>query len=64
MDKLNDLAVLLIHHSAGRGHDHPPNSLRALQTCLAAGARVIGHTRAAGRPIDAPVAVRELYGEE
>jgi len=41
MDKLNDLSVLLIHHSAGRGHSHPPNSLRALQTCLAAGARAI-----------------------
>jgi glycerophosphoryl diester phosphodiesterase len=34
-------SVLLIHHAARRGHGHPANSLRALQACLAAGARVI-----------------------
>ena len=33
--------TLLIHHSANRGHAHPPNSLRSLRFCLEAGARVV-----------------------
>jgi glycerophosphoryl diester phosphodiesterase len=33
--------VLLIHHAANRGCIHPPSSLRGLQTCLEAGARVV-----------------------
>ena len=33
--------MLLIHHSASRQHNHPLNSLAALQTCLEAGARVV-----------------------
>jgi len=33
--------ILLVHHAASRGHDHPPGSLRGLRTCLEAGARVV-----------------------
>ena len=33
--------VLLVHHAANRNHNHPPNSIQALKTCLEAGARVI-----------------------
>jgi len=33
--------VTLIHHSARRGHRHPPNSIAGLEYCLAAGARII-----------------------
>jgi len=33
--------TLLIHHAANRGHGHPANSLRSLQICLEAGARVV-----------------------
>jgi glycerophosphoryl diester phosphodiesterase len=32
---------LLIHHSANRGQEYPPNSLGALRHCLEAGARVV-----------------------
>jgi len=34
-------STLLIHHKASRGDGYPPNSLRGLQACLEAGARVI-----------------------
>jgi len=34
-------ATLLIHHAANRGHSCPPSSLRGLQACLEAGARVV-----------------------
>lgn len=33
--------LALIHHAAGRGHDHPSNSLAALETCLDAGVAVV-----------------------
>jgi glycerophosphoryl diester phosphodiesterase len=33
--------LLLVHHSALRGHSHPAGSLSAVRTCLAAGARVV-----------------------
>jgi len=33
--------ILLVHHAASRGHDHPPGSLRGLRACLEAGARVV-----------------------
>ncbi|MGD2206470.1 MAG: glycerophosphodiester phosphodiesterase family protein [Anaerolineae bacterium] len=33
--------LLLIHHAARRQHAHPPNSLRALRTCLDADARAV-----------------------
>jgi glycerophosphoryl diester phosphodiesterase len=33
--------ILLVHHAANRGHDHPPGSLRGLRACLEAGARVV-----------------------
>lgn len=34
-------AILLVHHAARRQHAHLPNSLGALQACLAAGARAV-----------------------
>jgi len=33
--------VLLVHHAANRGYVYPPNSIRGLQACLNAGARVV-----------------------
>jgi glycerophosphoryl diester phosphodiesterase len=33
--------VLLIHHAANRGYSYPPNSIRGLKACLAAGARAV-----------------------
>lgn len=33
--------VLLVHHAANRGYIYPPNSIRGLQVCLNAGARVV-----------------------
>ncbi len=34
-------SLMLIHHAAKRGHNHPPSSLRAIRACLDADARVI-----------------------
>jgi glycerophosphoryl diester phosphodiesterase len=34
-------SLLLIHHAANRGHGYPPSSMRGLQACLEAGARVV-----------------------
>ncbi len=33
--------LLLVHHAARRGHNHPPSSLSAIRECLEAGARVV-----------------------
>ena len=35
------MVTTLIHHSAGQGGIHPPNSISGLRSCLAAGARLI-----------------------
>jgi len=38
---MNKPQVTLIHHTARRGHRHPPNSIAGVEFCLAAGARII-----------------------
>jgi glycerophosphoryl diester phosphodiesterase len=41
MNSTATVGPLLIHHSANRGYDYPPNSLAGLRNCLEAGARVV-----------------------
>ena len=38
---MSDSSVLLVHHAAKGQHNYPPNSIRALQACLDARARII-----------------------